>query len=687
MTRSEVALVIAALVACGGCATQEAPGAPIPSGVVPAVGFGAVETPVEIAGERFHVQGVQAADGGSHVDARYRAWLGATELLDVTWVDGRTLRARVPPGLALGWHDLEVEGPFGSGVLASAYLVVDGVPAVLGASLAMAERVTIGDEVQVTLTVENLGTALVADVRPTLSMAGQGGLDVVSGADATTDLLAGGKGEFVLRYRAARTGAVSLSASITGTDPRTGGPVTAAASRTIIVRPPPSVTVLAEDPFADGRSAFAFVAAYRGKVYLGPNRTGTGLVRMDPDGTALESLPLTFSRDRIGNTSSNSAFDSELLYRSMGFTGCATNSFVNACGPDNENGRGFMTSVVFAGDEWLVLGGARQSGDLEYVYMSRSDTAPLAFSYVDLSAALGANTRGFSAAVAAGGRLYLGFPDNGGNRPYGLALLAPPPATGGGLDALLTSDVIDLNLHDAYDGTYKSFASVTMVDTIAELGGRLYFFNDLGCLASRDLAPVTKTDFTACSPADGPAYAQVSSIEPTRQYDLEPWERAWPAAVAWKGRLYAIRNTYTGPQLWRCDPAAGTDPSGCDRADWTLVAADASLRTRLGSQDAIATLLLATQTDLWIGFDGPQSGIRLFRTSAEVPAAASDFRGKDGCAAGAPGCEGVGGNGFGAPAALTRIFDAKAIDWSGGTDLILSAGNGTEPVRIVRVAP
>jgi hypothetical protein len=198
---------------------------------------------------------------------------------------------------------------------------------------------------------------------------------------------------------------------------------------------------------------------------------------------------------------------------------------------------------------------------------------------------------------------------------------------------------------------------------------------------------VTKTDFTACSPADGPAYAQVSSIEPTRQYDLEPWERAWPAAVAWKGRLFAIRNTYTGPQLWRCDPAAGTDPSGCDRADWTLVAADASLRTRFGAEDAIATLLLATQTDLWIGFDGPLSGIRLFRTSAEVPAAASDFTGKDGCAAGAPGCEGVGGNGFGAPAALTRIFDAKAIDWSGGTDLILSAGNGTEPVRIVRVAP
>jgi hypothetical protein len=684
---------VAALVACGGCAAPDAPAEPAPAGVVPAAGFGTVETLVEIVGESFHVRGVQASDGGSVVDARYRAWLGATELLDVAWVDVGTLRARVPAGLALGAYALVVEGPHGRGVLENAYLVVDGVPAVLAVSLALADRVTIGDEVQVTVTAENLGTWVVEGLLAAVSQAGQGALELVSAAPTAKDLLSGESHAFVLRYRATHPGALSVAASIVGTDPRVGVAVSAETSKTIIVRPPPSVMVVADDPFADG-SAFAFVAGYRGQVYLGPNRTGTGLVRMEPDGAALESLALTFSRDRTGNTSSNSAFTPDFLYWSLGFYGCTANSFLNACGPDNENGRGFMTSVAFAGDEWLVLGGARTGGDLDYVYMSRSADAPLAFSYVDLSAALGGNTRGFSAAVSAGGRLYLGFPDNGGNRPYGLALLVPPP-TPGGLDARLTTHVIDLNLHDAYDGTYKNFATVTMVDTIAELGGRLYFFNDLGCLASRDLTPVSKTDFTACSPADGAAYAQANSIEPTRQYDLEPWHRAWPAAVAWKGRLYAIRNTYTGPQLWRCDPAAGTDSSACDRADWTLVAADANLRTRFGRQDAIATLLLATETDLWIGFDGAESGIGLFRTSVEVPSVASDFRGKDGCTAGAVACEGIGGDSFGIHTdvdgtlrpALTRISDAKVIDWSGGTDLILSAGNGTGPVRIVRVAP
>jgi hypothetical protein len=682
MTRSEAALVIA-LVACGGCAAPDDPGEPNPAGVLPAAGFNRVDTPVEIFGERFHVQGVQAADGGSVVLAEYRAWLGPTELSDVAWRNASTLRARVPAGLAIGWHDLVVEGPHGRGTLQDAYLVADGVPASLVVALTVPERVAVGDELLVTVSAENLGTWAVEGLLPAVSLAGQGALELVSAAPAAKDLLSGESHAFVLRYRAARPGALSVAASVVGTDPRVGLAVSAETSKTIIVRPQPSVTVVADHPFADG-STFAFVAGYRGQVYLGPNRTGTGLVRMEPDGTAMESLALTFARDSTGNRSSNSAFTPDFLYRSMGFSGCSPNSFLHACGPDNENGRGFMTSVVFGGDEWLVLGGARSGGDLDYVYMSRSADAPLAFSYVDLSAALGGNTRGFSAARVAGDRLYLGFPDNGGNRPYGLALLAPPP-TPGGLDALAGTHVIDLNLHDAYNDAYGKFASVSMVDTIAELGERLYFFNNSGCIVARSLAPTTRADFTACSPADGPAYALASSIEPTRQYDLEPRERAWPAAVAWNGRLYAIRNTYTGPQLWRCDPAAGTNPSACDRADWTLVAADASLRTRFGRQDAIATLLLATETDLWIGFDGPQSGIRLFRTSAEVPAEATDFRGKDGCSAASPGCEGFGGDGLGS--GLTRIFDAKAIDWSGGTDLVLSAGDGTGPVRIVRVAP
>ena len=688
MPRTETAaLLVASLLAA--CASRELP-PPHPTAVAPAHGFATIETSIEIAGEDFHVRAVQRADGGgSTVDAGFRAWLGPVELLDVAWSSPRRLGARVPAGLAAGWYDLAVEGPSGTGILPHAYLAVDGAPPSLAVSLVAPPEVTIGEQFQLTVRAENTGTWIVEGVVPAVSASGAGAADPVAASVAAQDLLPGAMQDFVLPYAASRAGALTLAVSITGTDPRTGDPVLATTSTSVVVRPPPSVGVIADDPLQDG-SPFAFVAGYGGGVIVGPNRTGTGLVGMDPDGTATRALALSIARDTTANQSSNSAWDAPLpgTYPSIGFTGCTPNSAVNRCGPDDENGRGFMTSVTFAGDEWLVLGGARSGGDLDYVYMSQGTTSPLAFSFVDLSASLGANTRGFSAVAAAGGRLYLGFPDNGGNRPYGLALLTPPAPPG--LNAVAGTELVDLNLHDVYNTLYGSLASISMVDAIAELGGRVYFFNDIGCVVSSDLAPATRADFSACSPADGAAYARADSVVPTRQYDLTPADHAWPAAVAWKGRLFAIRNTTTGPQLWRCDPGAGTDPLGCDRADWTLVAADAGTgyRTRFGKPGAsAATLLLVTATHLWVGLDDDSGGVHLFRTSVDAPLGLSDFVGQGGCVAGTAGCEGFGGDGFGAPAANTRILDAKVIAWSGGTDLVLAVGDGTNPVKLVRVAP
>ena len=687
MTRTETAaLLVASLLAA--CARRElAP--PRPTAVTPAHGFATADTSIEIAGEDFQIRAVQRADGGgSTVDAGYRAWLGPVELPGVSWSSARLLNARVPAGLAAGWYDLVVVGPSGTGILPHAYLAVDGVPPSLAVSLVAPPEVTIGEPLQLTVQAENTGTWIVEGVVPAVAASGDGALDPVGVSVAAQDLLAGATQGFVLSYAAIRAGALTLAVSITGTDPRTGDPVFATTSTTVVVRPPPSVGIIADDPLQDG-SPFAFVVAYGGGVIVGPNRTGTGLVGMDPDGTATRAFALSIARDTTGNQSSNSAWDAPLpgTYPSIGFTGCTSNSPVNRCGPDDENGRGFMTSVTFAGGEWLVLGGARSGGDLDYVYMSQGATSPLEFSFVDLSAVLGAATRGFSAVAAAGERLYLGFPDNGGNRPYGVALLTPPAPPG--LNAVAGTQVVDLNLHDVYNTLYNTFSSIAMVDAIAELDGRLYFFNDSGCVASSNLAPATRVDFSACSPAEGAAYAQADSLVPTRQYDLTPADHAWPAAVAWKGRLFAIRNTTTGPQLWRCDPGSGTDPLGCDRADWTLVAADASTgyRTRLGKPGArAATLLLATSTHLWVGLDD-DAGVHLFRTSAAAPALTSDFVGQGGCVAGTAGCAGFGGDGFGAPAVNTRILDAKVIAWSGGTDLVLAVGDGTSPVKVVRVAP
>lgn len=790
MTCTERALGVAALAAVLGChaATPSAP--PRPLAAEPAQGFERSETTIDIVGSAFHVRVVQRAQGGSSVDASYRAWLGTAELRDVVWIDSARLRARVPAGLPLGGHDLTVEGPYGRGTAAGAYEVLPGSAPSLAATLAVAEAASVGQEVVLGVTLENGGDAPIEGIRADAALGGQGALALVTPA-APQDLAPGARQTFSLVYRAEAPGAVAVSVSAVGRDPRTGADVVATATGGLRVERPAALSaslalppgplalgdlpvtvtvtntgeasalavlpaslvdagstgaarvvaapaqvvtlaggdtaeftwacravasgtltltatvtgldandgraltaiassttatvphgmdVLATDPFADG-STFAFVAPYRGQVYAGPSRTGTGIIRMQLDGSAPESLALSFPRDGIGNVSGNTPWP----HVSIGFTGCAT----AACGPDDEDGRGLLTSVSFAGDEWLLLGGARSGGDLDYVYLSRASASPLAFSYVDLSQVLGGNTRGFSAAHVSGGRLYLGFPDNGGSRPYGIALLEAP--SGNGLDAIQGTQALDLNLHDAYNTAYGAFAGISMVDAIADLGGHVYFFGDVGCLVSTGSAPATKDDFLGCSPATGAAYIRGESVTPPRQYDLEPRDKAWPQAVVWNGRLYAIRNTTTGPQLWSCDPAGGADPALCEATDWTLLAADpATLRTQLGNPDITsASMLLATATHLYVGLDDPVHGLHVFRARAAVPVI-SDFTGLDGCIAGTgtPRCEGLGGDGLGAPAFLTRIFDAKVVTAADGrVDLFLTAGNGSSPFRVIRMDP
>jgi hypothetical protein len=796
MTRTERiagALLVACLFGCDARVGPAALPAPRPTAVEPAAGLATTDTAITVAGEPFPARAVQSvSSGGSEVDARYRAWLDATELPGVVWVDAGTLRARVPAGLPVGRHDLVVEGPSGRGVLASAYEVISGAPAALGASMSVPGSASVGRSFDVVFTVTNLGDTLVTAVTLQVATSGTGAVAHVAAA-FTQDVPPGEARTFVSRYRADAPGDVTFSGSAMGSDPRTGSAVSATASGTVVLEGsaelmatlsipagpiaigdfpvtltlanagelvalgvatqapslaigctgaavlvsgpavgatlppgdaatytwtyravasgtlqlqagvtwtdangtpraatavsntasvPQRVDVLAADPFADG-SPFAHVAGYRGQVYVGPSRNGAGIVRMQLDGTAPESLVLAFAQDRTGNASTNTAPP----YTSIGSTGCTPSSAT--CGPDNEDGRGLLTSVTFGGDEWLLVGGARSGGELDYVYLSRATTSPLAFSYVDLGSLLGAATRGFTAAQVVGDRLYLGFADNGGSRPYGVALLAAPSVLEPNIEAVDRIDAFELGLHTAYDGAYHAFTTISMIDAIAELNGHVYFFNNSGCLGSRTTTPQAGADFFPCSPTPGLDYDVASAVDPPRQYDLEPRDRAWPQVAVWNGRLFAIRNTSTGPQLWGCQPGRRGDPLVCDPSDWHLVAADATYRTRLGKATATAaSLLVATPTHLFFGLDDATGGVHLFRTAAADPAAASDFTGRDGCLAGTTGCEGIGGDGFGAPGRLVRIFDAKAIPTSEGhTDVYLTTGDGIGPVHVIRVLP
>jgi hypothetical protein len=562
--------------------------------------------------------------------------------------------------------------------------VLAQVPSALTAWFELAPQVTPG-ELRLTLAVANAGGAVALDVAPGPLVAT--GVPVALGAaPAPVPQLAGGATtRFVWPIRVDGTGVLDVSIVVTAVDANDARPLEVVASAIAEVR---EAALLATDPFGDG-TPFAFVTGYGGDLVLGPSRHGTGLVRMAPDGSAPRSLSLSFPRDGTGNVSANKATPP---YRSIGYDGCATD-VVDGCGPDNEDGRGLLTSFTFAGEEWLLLAGSRAGGDLDYVYVTRESGPPLAFSYVDLSLLLGANTRGISAARAVGDRVYLGFPDNGGNRPYALSVLQLPTGLdGAGIDATPATHAIDLELDEALNRLVPNakLASISIVDAIGDLGGRVYFLNDVGCVVSKAPEPAAWSDLGDCSPSS-PFYDRLQSVEPTRQHDLEPWEKAWPQVAVWNGRLYAIRNLVhptegRAPQLWSCDPAGGADTAACDPEDWSLVAADASGLTRFGNPDATAaTLLVATPAHFYVGFDDAVGGVRIYRTSAAIPLTAADFTGAGGCNAADSACPGLGGNGLTDPAANTRLLDAKAISVGGSTLVYASVGNGSGPMRIYRL--
>ena len=152
------------------------------------------------------------------------------------------------------------------------------------------------------------------------------------------------------------------------------------------------------------------------------------------------------------------------------------------------------------------------------------------------------------------------------------------------------------------------------------------------------------------------------------------------------GKLYAARNTTSGPQLWVCTP--GTDLT-CSPNDWVLLAPNGIGDTQLSQfddpQNTRIALLAATSSQLYVGYNNT-AGLVLYRSKTSAPVTRADFEGAGGCdASAAPSaCDGLGGRGLGAGA--TRIFDGRVLTFSGRDYVYLTAGNGTSGFRVFRLA-
>lgn len=459
------------------------------------------------------------------------------------------------------------------------------------------------------------------------------------------------------------------------------------------------VTLVADDPLGD-ETPFSFVFSYLGRVWFGPSSSGTSAAYLDPTGNGITKVSFSFGKDEQGAETHRNNCANCLTYEAIGSSTCEENTPL--CGPDNEDGRGIFTSGIIENEPWLVLTGAflndAEDSDMNYVYVSQDSDNALRFSYIDLHDVLGPQTLGCSAMHVFGDRLYLGFPDAGGKRPYLISILNMPSGFPG-MEASNNGnkeDACDPNSHDAcglrghlLPGVGLS-APVSMIDSITDFNNRLYLANNGGLVRSTRPDPLDALNYPEhwkeITPANN-TYQNLVSIWTNKTTDLEPSDKAVPSMVSFKGKLYMARNTMDGPQLWSCIPALTESTADCDSGDWQLVAPNIRSNTLLTQfnniNNASISLLFADENSLYLGFNNTVDGLVVFRTSQQEPMSASDFLGAGGCTADEHpnSCDGYAGNGFGNKE-NSHIFSAAMDQESGKSVLYLVVGNHDGPAKV-----
>jgi hypothetical protein len=520
-------------------------------------------------------------------------------------------------------------------------IVFDAV-ALLFPTLAVPPGVLPNETFSLTLTLANPGIVDALAVQLSSSASGAGTVSL-QGAPSSADVPAGTSVTFVWTYKGQNSGQVRFDVVATGTDRRSGNPVSASdAARTVVAIAAPVAT----DPFGDG-TPFAYVFAYANKVYVGPNTDGTSGVRMSYDGSAPETTRFAFITDPAGVMSSVSPLPA--TFPSLGYAGCTPDTL--QCGPDDEDGRGLFTSVVLGNQEWLFAGGSRQTSTLKHTYLTTDVTAVPPFQYVGINPTGG--SRGTTAAAAFNSALYVGLANAASGVPV-LWKMSGFPAD--------STQPLSLSISDAQVPVAMTSPRTGLIDALFAFNGSLYAANDTGCFRYSGSA------WGSCTPT-ATAWTAKTSISTSKTSDFVPADKAVPQLATFKGRLYMPRNTTAGPQLWSCNPSSNV----CAPSNWTLLpnqTLDPTLTQMDNASLTTISLLAATSQHLYVGYDSP-AGALLYQSKIDAPGNTGDFASVSGA---------LGAN-------LTQILDARALTVSTREFLYLVARAGADTAQVYRLAP
>jgi hypothetical protein len=423
-----------------------------------------------------------------------------------------------------------------------------------------------------------------------------------------------------------------------------------------------SEELIDSDPFGDSTSA-AYIFGFDNKIYIGPNATYNGAVRMNPDGSNSENITFSIAKDVTGNTSSNSGSGPFNTFGVYPYTDDAS------AGPDKEEGVELFASGNMSGSDYLLIGPRKTDNvikNLNYFYYTSDTDTQLDFSYFDGSSEFGPQFESINIMVTFNSNLFIGGVESGGSRPFFIKVtdLSPQDPVGNIID-LFGKGFPDIGKNGYYGP--GSIPTELGIDSAFVYSSKLYLGNAGGIARSTASNPGSSDweGLFSDSIVSNSNYDAYESVALGATYNIHPYKKAIPQMAEYKGYLFWGRNVGSldnGAQLFRYDGAG----------DLILVADNGSGLTNMGDSDNKAISLVATNGDyLYIGFDNTSNGFELWRANVTNPSVAGDFTQ-------------ISTNGLGNGSSVKRSYANYSLQMGSLYFLYLTAGNDVDSIAIYR---
>ena len=457
-----------------------------------------------------------------------------------------------------------------------------------------------------------------------------------------------------------------------------------------------------EDPFFDG-TTFSFAFKYDGKVYLGTNDKNNAAFRFDPNGTNAILTSFAFTNNSSVSLGCSTAIGFGFITTDLSTQTCGTNG-----GANGEVGAvGFNSiNLTISSTNYELLAVGALKNNVDTVYYSQDKDTLLNMKSFSITGTNGINSKSAQTLYGNADKVFNGLAsDHGTNAPI---LNRLPATVASGVVTIGTP--IDLSGKNipvigkapaAGEPTNPNGSGVVGIDTIFTQGASTYFANNGGVIyvtTSKILTatPGNANDWKLGTTTFDPVLSTPSAATGTSLYlpasnsttggglgKVRPGEKAYPYIILYNGKLYMVRNvgdttptTNLRGEVWTCTPNASGQ---CAPAGWSKIIS--GTETDIGTTATAIGMLVANGNNLYVGFDDPTSGVRIFKFSGATPGATSGTMSGAGWVQ-----QGTNGLGSSSKYIMTSVSLYDQISNKNYIYIVVGNGLGTTAIKVVRQA-